>query len=106
MFGNGLNGMINAPDPNKYYSLSEVSIATPHPVIQPLYRDFELIRALAKELDKDSQGAADALAIGNRIINVFRVDMEDTWEPALKIAREFLERKGIHNHHFTAIGNW
>lgn len=44
MFGNGFNGMINAPDPDRTYTLSTVEIAVPDVEAHALWWDFEIIK--------------------------------------------------------------
>ncbi|CAG8637438.1 551_t:CDS:2, partial [Diversispora eburnea] len=53
MFGNGLNGLINPPDPNKYFTLEQVEIAIPNKKAWQLLYDFQIILDIAKELPHD-----------------------------------------------------
>ncbi|RHZ45057.1 hypothetical protein Glove_692g17 [Diversispora epigaea] len=57
MFGNGLNGFINLPDPHKHFTLEQVELAIHHKKAWQLLYDFEIILDIAKELPQDSSKA-------------------------------------------------
>ncbi|CAG8553501.1 2475_t:CDS:10 [Acaulospora morrowiae] len=107
LFGNGSNGLINPPDPDKYYTLKQVELAVPNHRAWRLFHDFEIILEMAKSIPDNTMRSAQALHTANHIVNVFRSDDENSIDEALEISREFLSHKNGGGTHLrvTAIGN-
>jgi len=106
MFGNGDNGMINAPDPDRYFTLSKAEIAAPNMEVWNLLYDFQIIASMAKNLPENSSRGSQALYTADKIINVFDPKNKESWTEARKVAAEFLSKHtGEAAHNVYAIGN-
>lgn len=107
MFGTGLNGIINPPDPNRTFTLEQVELAVPHEKAWELLYDFQIILDIAKELPDDSMKASQALYTANKIVNAFQPHEDSSIEEALTISKEFLRHKNGSSDQFklTAVGN-
>ncbi|KAG2190749.1 hypothetical protein INT46_003001, partial [Mucor plumbeus] len=105
MFGAG-NGLIGAPDPNRFFNLNQVDLAVPNKIAWDLLYDFQIILGMAKDLPEDSLRGSQALFTANRIINAFSPGDDNSIIQGLKIANEFLQSKnGDAQHEIYAIGH-
>jgi alpha-mannosidase len=107
MFGNGLNGQIEPPDPNRYFTLQTAELIVLNAPVRELWWDFQVIAGLAKEFPADSQRASEALMAANDIVNAFIPDDETSWLKALEIAKGFFGRypKNEATHQITAVAH-
>jgi alpha-mannosidase len=106
MFGNGDNGVINAPHPNRYFKLETLELVIPNKEAWNLLYDFQIIRDLAKDLPANSVRSAQALSIANSIINKFQPGNDKSLKECRHIAREFLKNKnGSTQHNLIAVGH-
>ncbi|CAG8450748.1 8086_t:CDS:10, partial [Ambispora leptoticha] len=106
MFGVGDNGLINAPDPRKYYTIREAALAVPNKAAWELWYDFQIIRGMAKDMPHESIRAAQALYAANEIANAFHPHDDHSIQDAIKIAKEFLKDKnGSTQHQLIAVGH-
>ncbi|KXS11926.1 glycoside hydrolase family 38 protein [Gonapodya prolifera JEL478] len=106
MFGVGRAGMINPVDPDRFFNLAQAEIAVPNKDAWALYRDFEIVLGMAKELPADSDRGAKALVVANDIVNTFRHDDLSTIAPCRALASRFLSaHNGDATHRVTAIGH-
>ncbi|XP_046643053.1 alpha-mannosidase 2C1-like [Daphnia pulicaria] len=107
MFGAGKGGMIDAPDPDRKYSLQMANVAVCDTVAYHLLIDLELLFDMAKELTEadgkgDSRGY-QALYAGNQIINAIQAD---DWKEAQRVSNEFFKyRNGERAHIIDAMGH-
>ncbi|CAG8440737.1 13596_t:CDS:2 [Ambispora gerdemannii] len=106
MFGVGDNGLINAPDPRKYYSIREAALAIPNKAAWELWYDFQIIRGMAKDMPRESVRAAQALYAANEIVNAFQPQDDHSIHDGIEIAKDFLKNKnGSTQHQLTAVGH-
>jgi alpha-mannosidase len=108
MFGAGLDGMINAPDPNRYFTLETVEVKIPNEIAFSLFYDFQVLIGMAKELSRDEQTASDALYCGNAMINAIRFGEPSSLLTAKQISAEFFQKRaktGYSPHVISAVGN-
>ncbi|ORX47281.1 hypothetical protein BCR36DRAFT_584796 [Piromyces finnis] len=106
MFGNGDNGLINPPNPDRHFTLSKAEIATPNNEVWDLLYDFQIIASMAKNLPESSARGSQALYTANKIINIFDPRCKESWIRAKEIASEFLKKNvGEAVHNVYAIGN-
>ncbi|KAJ3122321.1 Alpha-mannosidase 2C1 [Nowakowskiella sp. JEL0407] len=108
MFGVGNDGLINPPDPNRYFKLVASEIVVYDQNALDLRSDMEVLVGVAKELPTDSQISADALFAANEIVNTVHVGNPQSLEEAKRVSWKFFEsRKGdfVGDHIITAIGN-
>jgi len=94
MFGND-NGGIGPPTADRYFTLKKCEIALFCRSAWDLFYDLEVIYGLAKHLPKDDVRAAEALFVGNQIVNsVWPQDAnENDYKRGREIARKFLSQK-------------
>ncbi|KAJ3326316.1 Alpha-mannosidase 2C1 [Boothiomyces sp. JEL0866] len=109
MFGAGFNGMINAPDPNKSFTLKTVKLVCFNELARSIYWDLEVLLGIIKEMPVESQLGCDALYTANSIVNTIRNNEPSTLIAAKDVGSKFFEvRKkelGYVSHAITAIGN-
>ncbi|KAI9203288.1 galactose mutarotase-like domain-containing protein [Polychytrium aggregatum] len=109
LFGNGSDGMINAPAPNRYYRLVKAEVAVPNTIAQALLIDMQIIKDMARYLPENSQAAADALYTANQIVNAVRPDVPSTLAKGKEIADAFFEKRkraeSFNDHVVTAVGH-
>ncbi|KAJ3176169.1 Alpha-mannosidase 2C1 [Irineochytrium annulatum] len=101
-------GMINPPDPNRRYTLKLAEVAVPNKAAFDLLYDYQIILGLVKQLPPESQLNADAIYTGNKIVNTFLPNDQDSVVAAVKISKDFLasrKKAGASDHVITAIGN-
>ncbi|KAJ1921691.1 Glycoside hydrolase, 38 vacuolar alpha mannosidase [Mycoemilia scoparia] len=107
LFGNGLGGDINPPNPNRTFTLSQAELVAVDREALNLLHDFNLIRRMSQELPRESPRSWQALKACNDIVNAFDKDHpEESVKAGRAIAAEYLSVKGGEgNHKITAIGN-
>eukprot|EP00026_Physarum_polycephalum_P001500 Phypoly_transcript_01502.p1 GENE.Phypoly_transcript_01502~~Phypoly_transcript_01502.p1 ORF type:complete len:1033 (+),score=184.98 Phypoly_transcript_01502:1-3099(+) len=106
MFGTGRDGLINAPDMDKTYTLSQAEIAVFDREAYAIMLDITTLWEITKTLPEESTRAEQALYVANRIINVCNTEDRSTWAEARKIAKEFFNQKnGASQHNVSAIGH-
>ena len=106
--GAGWNGSIFAPENDRYYKLEHAKIAVRNELGYQLYRDFDILMGILKEMPSDSQLASDALYTANKIVNTFRYDVPESLKIASDISKEFFTNHAKVSpslHEITAIGH-
>ncbi|KAG9063638.1 Glycoside hydrolase, 38 vacuolar alpha mannosidase [Linnemannia hyalina] len=108
MFGAGKNGLINPPEDNRTFYLSQVELAVPNHAAWTLFYDMQVITGMANELPNETARGQEALYALNQVIdNYDRDDLDASLKKCLQISHEFLSKKAAPNaHHVTAVGNW
>ncbi|KAG2387848.1 hypothetical protein C9374_001442 [Naegleria lovaniensis] len=106
MFGNGWNGQINPPDPNRYFTLKKAEIALFDRLAFDLMYDFKIVMECAKEFDSKRQRAREAIITGNDMLKCFDPYDRDSWQRARDIAAKFLGKKnGDTCHNIVSVGH-
>ncbi|XP_078370059.1 alpha-mannosidase 2C1-like isoform X2 [Oculina patagonica] len=107
MFGAGKDGLINAPDPTRKYTLSMAEIAVFDTAVYEVLMDLTVIIDLAKNLSQENPRAFQALYTANDIVNACQ-DLSDrtSFKRAREIAARFLKQtNGESQHQVHAVGN-
>lgn len=107
MFGAGKDGLINAPDPSREYTLSMAEVAVFDTACYKVLMDLTVIIDLAKNLSQESPRAFQALYTANDIVNACQ-DLSDgtAFQRAHEIAVGFLNQtNGESQHQVHAVGN-
>lgn len=94
MFGAGLNGQINAPQIDRYFTLKTAELVCVDKLACDIWYDFQIIAGMAKEMSADTQRGCEALSVANDIINAFHTDDKSTWSVAKAIGTKFLNKEG------------
>lgn len=106
MFGTGDGGMINPPDPNRYFTLSTASFCVFDRLAFDLWMDLTILFEMAKDLPPESTRARQASWAMNEMINIFRHEKRETWLEARKISQNFFnEKNGDGQHNIIAVGH-
>ncbi|XP_031572230.1 alpha-mannosidase 2C1-like [Actinia tenebrosa] len=107
MFGAGKDGLINAPDPSRTYSLSMAEIAVFDTDCYDLLTDLTVIIDLAKHLPEGSSRSFEALYTANKIVNACDTSNRSTFGKVHKeiAASFFAQKNGESQHKVYAIGN-
>jgi alpha-mannosidase len=106
MFGAGAKGMINPPDPSRYYSITMAELAVFDRDVYALLMDLTVIYDSAKHLPEGSERAYHALYTANNIVNACEPFKKSIFPLCRAIAREFLgERNGESQHTIHAMGH-
>eukprot|EP01112_Ceratiomyxa_fruticulosa_P015164 TRINITY_DN4432_c0_g1_i2.p1 TRINITY_DN4432_c0_g1~~TRINITY_DN4432_c0_g1_i2.p1 ORF type:complete len:1042 (+),score=228.32 TRINITY_DN4432_c0_g1_i2:83-3208(+) len=108
MFGVGKDGLINAPDPTRTFTLSQAEVAVYDPLAYSLYLDLIMLHEIAKKLHEKNVRGAQALYVANQMINIINVEDEsrETWLKAKQLSKEFFSvPNGGAQHSVTAIGH-
>ncbi len=71
MFGNASGDLIQPPDPNKYFQITQAEIVAVNLEARQLYIDFWVIGDAAKEFPENSWESHTALQLCNKIMNTF-----------------------------------
>ena len=71
--------MINAPDPNRSFSLSQCELAVFDRECAALVYDLEILVDMATHLDDKWPRSYQALYVANDIVNMCRVGEADTY---------------------------
>ncbi|KAJ3007325.1 UNVERIFIED_CONTAM: Glycoside hydrolase, 38 vacuolar alpha mannosidase [Siphonaria sp. JEL0065] len=104
---NGRGGVAN--NPNLYFTLDEARLCVKNKEGSQLWLYFDMLVQIVKDTPQEWQLNADALYTANNIINVFRLENQNSVKEALGLGiRFFEERKGSMNstkHEIVAIGN-
>ncbi|CAH3126967.1 unnamed protein product [Porites lobata] len=107
MFGAGKDGLINAPDPSRKYTLSMAEVAVFDTAYYQVLMDLTVIIDLAKNLSQENPRAFQALYTANDIVNACQ-DLSDrtSLQRAHEIAdRFFKQANGDSQHQVHAVGN-
>ncbi|CAH3194174.1 unnamed protein product, partial [Porites evermanni] len=107
MFGAGKDGLINAPDPSRKYTLSMAEVAVFDTAYYQVLMDLTVIIDLAKNLSQENPRAFQALHTANDIVNACQ-DLSDrtSLQRAHEIAdRFFKQANGDSQHQVHAVGN-
>ncbi|KAG0297906.1 Glycoside hydrolase, 38 vacuolar alpha mannosidase [Linnemannia gamsii] len=107
MFGAGKNGVINPPEENRTFHLSQVELAVPNHAAWQLFYDMQVITGMANELPNETARGQEALYALNQVIDIYdRDDLDASLKKCLQISHEFLSKKAAPDaHHVTAVGN-
>eukprot|EP01111_Echinosteliopsis_oligospora_P011163 TRINITY_DN3615_c0_g1_i1.p1 TRINITY_DN3615_c0_g1~~TRINITY_DN3615_c0_g1_i1.p1 ORF type:complete len:1063 (+),score=284.46 TRINITY_DN3615_c0_g1_i1:57-3191(+) len=106
MFGTGRDGLINAPDMDKTYTLSQAEIAVFDKEAYDLTLDIVTLWEVAKKCPEDSEISVQALYVANKMVNATNTDDRSTWAQARKIGQQFFSQKnGSRQHNITSIGH-
>lgn len=107
MFGTGKNGLINPPEDNRTFCLSQVELAVPNHAAWKLFYDMQVITGMANELPNETARGQEALYALNQVIDTYdRDDLDASLKKCLQISHEFLSKKAAPDaHHVTAVGN-
>ena len=110
LFGAGVNGMINPPNPNQTYNLNKAHLFVRDPAKYDVYMDLSVLYEIAKESDDKTSLCYDALYTANDMINVITLNNHspESYQQALAIGRNLLQREsngGSSRDTIHAIGN-
>ncbi|PFX33378.1 Alpha-mannosidase 2C1 [Stylophora pistillata] len=107
MFGAGKDGLINAPDPKRHYTLSMAEIAVFKAEVYEVLMDLTVLIDLAKNLPQESPRAFQALYTANDIVNACQdLSNKASLQRAHEIAARFLtQTNGESQHQVHAVGN-
>nr|XP_058950702.1 alpha-mannosidase 2C1-like [Pocillopora verrucosa] len=107
MFGAGKDGLINAPDPKRHYTLSMAEIAVFDAEVYEVLMDLTVIIDLAKNLSQENPRAFQALYTANDIVNACQNWSNDgSLQRAHEIATRFFKQtNGESQHQVHAVGN-
>ena len=107
MFGNGLNGMIRPPHPNKSFNLAEVGIVILNKSAYNLYWDLIVMYDLTKSLPSTSPTHRNLLRLMNEIINKTNLKDIESIKSSHFIATQFFNSNSNCkvNHDIYAIGH-
>ncbi|KAI0234645.1 Alpha-mannosidase 2C1 [Lamellibrachia satsuma] len=104
LFGAGKDGIINPPDPNKYYTLRRADIVVKDPEIYQLLVDFEVLVDLIEHLPEESNRSYQLLYGVNDMMNACQC--QSSYNRAREIAQKLLsERNSEMQHTLCAIGH-
>ncbi|KAK7493075.1 hypothetical protein BaRGS_00015596 [Batillaria attramentaria] len=104
LFGAGEH-LIQAPDPNKQFTLECVDIATFDRDVYSLILDMEILHGMAKELPEADRGF-QALYAANDFVTACTVTDKSTYKRAHEIAEKFFsQRNGDTQHTVHAMGH-
>ncbi|KAK3706335.1 Glycoside hydrolase, 38 vacuolar alpha mannosidase [Vermiconidia calcicola] len=93
MFGNPAGGdVIQPPEPNNYYKLSEADLVSVNTDTRALYFDFTVLADAAREFPDNSYESHQALQVCNKIMDAFIADSgsNSSIKECRKIAKTFL----------------
>nr|XP_058950713.1 alpha-mannosidase 2C1-like isoform X3 [Pocillopora verrucosa] len=107
MFGAGKDGLINAPDPKRHYTLSMAEIAVFDAEVYEVLMDLTVIIDLAKNLSQENPRAFQALYTANDIVNACQnLSNDGSLQRAHEIATRFFKQtNGESQHQVHAVGN-
>lgn len=106
LFGVGDGGLINAPDPNRTFTINKRQLGALDREAYDLYMEFKVIYEMAKHLPEDSNRAHQALQCAANIVDHCDTMDRKTWAKARQFAREFLsEVNGSSQHTIVCVGN-
>jgi alpha-mannosidase len=107
MFGNGQNGMIRPPDPNKSFTLSDVQIVILNTEAYDLYWDLIVMCDLFKSLPSTNPTSRSLLRLMNEIMNQTNLQESSSLKSAHQIALSFFHQNSDCkvNHDLYAFGH-
>jgi alpha-mannosidase len=105
MFGNGNNGMIKPPDPNRTFTLNKAEIVTISPHIVKLYWQLTNMHSIATNT-KDPSVRAVIVTTINYILNTITIADESSVFNCIEYATHYVFNNQSKLHHtVTAIGH-
>ncbi|KAK3097644.1 hypothetical protein FSP39_011690 [Pinctada imbricata] len=106
LFGAGNNGLINPPDVNKMFTLSQAELAVFDRLVYNLQVDIKLLHDMAKLLPEDIERGYQALYTVNSMINLIDFEDRSTMQSAHQKAESFFkEGNGASQHTLYAMGH-
>ena len=92
MFGNAPSGSqgIMPPSPDKYFKLEHADIVAVNIQARALFFDMWELGDAARELPENSAEQNQAMSIANKIIDIFKVDDQESILKGRDLARQFL----------------
>ena len=90
LFGNGFNGMLQAPSDDRYFTLNKVDLLVPDLDARALRHDFEVLRECASRLQQDAFDSQQALEVANKVMDAFDQDDRSSILKCRQIAQEYL----------------
>jgi alpha-mannosidase len=106
LFGVGMNGFINPPDPNRTFNLKKCQIAVFDPEAYNLLMEFKIVSEMAKHLPEDSNRGNQAIQCACDIIDNCDTLDRSTWGRARAIAQDFLKHtNGSSQHNIISTGH-
>ena len=90
MFGNGTDGLISPPNPDRTFTLETCEVVAVNEVATALYWDMLVLRDVAKAMPTSPVGI-EAAGIGNAVINITNVNDQ----VSLQAARELIRQSGM-----------
>ncbi|KAK2183302.1 hypothetical protein NP493_317g02034 [Ridgeia piscesae] len=104
VFGAGKGGLINPPDPNKYYTLRRADIVVKDPEIYQLLLDFEVLLDLIKHLPEESNRSYQLLYGVNEMVTTCQ--SQSNYSRARDIAHTLLSETNSQSQHtLCAVGH-
>ncbi|XP_013387197.1 alpha-mannosidase 2C1 isoform X1 [Lingula anatina] len=104
--GEGQGGLINPPDPKKYFTLSKAHIAVFDRDVYNLLQQFQILYDIVKHLPENSNRGYQALHTANDMINTCDVFDKSTFGNVNSIAQRFFAQKnGDSQHTIYATGH-
>ncbi|EGC35112.1 hypothetical protein DICPUDRAFT_55378 [Dictyostelium purpureum] len=105
MFGVGKDGLINACDPDKTFSLAACELVVQNKEAYELYYYFQMLYDMAKHFPNESIRKHQALWTSNDMINKCNTDNISSFKKCIDIAKEFFSNKnGDSQTTISAIG--
>jgi len=106
LFGNGSDGSINPPDPNRTFTIQKCQIAIFDAKAYKLYLDFKIIVEMADKLPEDSNRGSQAMQCAANITNIWSAEDPESWARSQEIASKFLSQtNGSSQHTVIATGH-
>jgi len=94
MFGNPTGGdIIQPPEPNRYFQLSQAEIVAVNLVARQLWIDIWIIGDAAREFPTDSWEQHKAMKVATSIIDAFKLGDQQSLIKGRKIAEEYLGKE-------------
>lgn len=84
------SAVIQAPDPNRSFTLVKADLVAPNEEVMALSVDFKVISDCAKELPQNSWESHLALEVANEIMNTFELGSQESVAACRKIAHKFI----------------
>jgi alpha-mannosidase len=103
--GEGGNGSIHPPVPDRQYTLETAKIVEVNELAHSLLYDFQILISMAKKLPESEQTAHQALYVANSMVNAIHAGKNETLIVAKDIARKFFDGQFIAPHQVFACGN-
>lgn len=107
MFGNGANGMIRPPNPNKSFTLSDIKVVLINSFAYDLFWDLTVMYDLAKSLPSTHPTQRQLLSLMNEIINITNLTDQNSIKLSHQMAQDFFSSHNNCkvNHDIYAFGH-